>query len=244
MADVSLAPPIIKGEGAKVQSDWLFEFLNRPQTGQIRPWLQVHMPTFGFTDAQLNDLTKYFAALSKASYPFILPDTTPDAMSVAAGKKVFEMYRCAQCHPRSQQDADKVEDKSSLAPNLQMAHTRLRHDWINDWISRPDEWMPGTRMPTNFPKDDTTGQRYVTLALGWDSPQLTKDRAELEKLMGGAQPASDFIHDVDRVTKALRDYVWSIGAAGAPASQQASAVPAPPARPAVARRAPSRSGGR
>jgi hypothetical protein len=100
--------------------------------------------------------------------------------------------------------------------------------------------MPGTRMPTNFPKDDTTGQRSVTLALGWDSPQLAKDRAELEKLMGGPKAASDFIHDVDRVTKALRDYVWSIGAAGTPATQQASATPAE----SGVRRAPSRSGGR
>jgi hypothetical protein len=95
-------------------------------------------------------------------------------------------------------------------------------------------------MPTNFPKDDTTGQRYVTLALGWDSPQLTKDRAELEKLMGGAKPASDFIHDVDRVTKALRDYVWSLGAGG-PTAETASAAPA---APSGARMRASRSGGR
>jgi len=233
MADVSFAPPIIKGEGAKVQSDWLFEFLHNPKTGQIRPWLQVHMPTFGFTDGQLNDLTRYFASLSKASYPFMVAQEAPDSRSIAAGQKVFEMYRCAQCHPRSQQDMDKVEDKSSLAPNLQMAHSRLRHDWINDWIARPDEWMPGTRMPTNFPKDDTTGQRYVTLALGWDSPQLTTQRAELEKILGGAKPASDFIHDVNRVTGALRDYIWSIGGVGAPSSSaEAGAAPRKNARPA------------
>src|SRR6266540_4717440 len=44
VADPSLAPPIIQGEGAKVQSDWLFSFLKAPKTGQIRPWLEVHMP--------------------------------------------------------------------------------------------------------------------------------------------------------------------------------------------------------
>jgi len=225
MPDVSLAPPIIKGEGAKVQSDWLFAFLNSPKTGQIRPWLQVHMPTFGFTDAQLNDLTRYFASLSKASYPFLLADSQPDPKLLASGKKVFEMYRCFQCHPKSQQEMDKVEDKSSLAPNLQMAHGRLRHDWINDWISRPDEWMPGTRMPTNFPKDDTTGNRYVTLALGWDSPQIAKDRAELERIWGSPKAAADFIHDVDRVTRSLRDYVWSIGE-GSPAQAENAPKPA------------------
>jgi cytochrome c2 len=242
--DVALAPPIIKGEGAKVQSDWLFGFLNRPKTGQIRPWLQVHMPTFGFTDAQLNDLTKYFAALSKASYPFMLDSAAPDPTSLAAGRIVFEMYQCAKCHPRSQQEADKVEDKSTLAPNLQMAHSRLRHDWINDWISRPDEWMPGTRMPTNFPKDDTTGQRTVPLAMAWDAPQLARPRGDLEKVLGGPAAASAFIHDVDRVTKALRDYVWSIGETS-PADREATAESAhPAARPRSGGVRPARSGAR
>src|SRR6185503_5000032 len=63
VADPSLAPPIIQGEGAKVQSDWLFAFLKAPKTGQIRPWLEAHMPTFGFTADELNDLTRYFASL-------------------------------------------------------------------------------------------------------------------------------------------------------------------------------------
>ena len=230
MADVSLAPPIIKGEGAKVQSDWLFQFLNAPKSGQIRPWLQVRMPTFQFTDQELNDLTKYFAALSRAPYPFLLQASAADPRSLASGRLVFEAYRCAQCHPRSQQEMDKVQDKSSLAPNLQMASTRLRNDWIQDWIRRPDEWMPGTRMPTNFPVDDTTHQRYVTLALGWDSPQLATQRRELVQIWGGEQQASDFIHDVGRVTGALRDYVWSVGASPAEAS-------AAPPKPARARRA-------
>jgi cytochrome c2 len=241
--DVALAPPIIKGEGAKVQSDWLFAFLNRPKTGQIRPWLQVHMPTFGFTDGQLNDLTKYFASLSKASYPFVLDAAAPDSTSLAAGKIVFEMYQCAKCHPRSQAEADKVEDKSTLAPNLQMAHSRLRHDWINDWISRPDEWMPGTRMPTNFPKDDTTGERTVPLAMAWDAAQLAQPRAALEKTLGGPAAASAFIHDVDRVTKALRDYVWSIGETSPPETAAGSET-SRPARAARARSGAARSGAR
>jgi cytochrome c2 len=212
MSDVSLAPPIIKGEGAKVQSDWLFGFLNAPRSGEIRPWLQVRMPTFGFTDAELNDLTSYFAALSRAAYPFVLPYGGPDPRSLASGRVMFDLYKCSKCHPRSQQEADKVEDKSTLAPNLQMAHSRLRHEWIRDWIERPDEWMPGTRMPTNFPVDDETHKRTVTIALAWDSPQLAEPRAELVKIWGGPEAASEFIHSVEGVTRSLRDYVWSLGA--------------------------------
>ena len=110
-------------------------------------------------------------------------------------------------------------DRASLAPNLQMAETRLRHDWINGWILRPDEWMPGTRMPTNFPKDDD-GQRISPLGALFDAPNFAKDREEFARLLGGDEQAKQFLSNPDAVTKALRDYVWSIGING-------GAAPAP-----------------
>jgi mono/diheme cytochrome c family protein len=232
VADPSLAPPIIQGQGAKVQSDWLFSFLKAPKTGQIRPWLEVHMPTFGFTAAELNDLTRYFAALDRASYPFLARDYVTDPGRWAAGRKVFELLRCKQCHPRNEQEMNAPGvDRASLAPNLQMASTRLRHDWISDWIRRPDEWMPGTRMPTNFPKGDD-GRRTSPIAALLDAPTFAGDRAEFARLLGGDEAAKAFLSDPDQVTKALRDYVWSVGINGgtAPAGPPSDVAPsAPPA---------------
>ena len=214
MADVSLAPPIIQGQGAKVQSDWLFAFLKAPKTGQIRPWLEVHMPTFGFSERELNDLTLYFSSLDRATYPFLSADYATDPRIWAAGKKTFELLKCAQCHPRSVKEMNRPGvDRSTLAPNLQMAATRLRHDWINDWIRRPDEWMPGTRMPTNFPKADD-GHRTSPIATVLDTPAFAKDRAEYARILGSEEKVKPFLSDPDAVTKALRDYVWSIGKTG------------------------------
>ena len=225
VADSSLAPPIIQGEGAKVQSDWLFAFLRAPKTGQIRPWLEVHMPTFGFSDQELNDLTLYFASLDRASYPFLVQDYVTNPMTWAAGKRVFELLKCAQCHPRSLEDINRPGvDRASLAPNLQMAASRLRHDWIADWIRRPDEWMPGTRMPTNFPKGED-GRRTSPLAGLLDAPNFAKDREEFGRLLGGDENAKQFLSSPEAVTRALRDYVWSLGATG-------GVAPAPPAAPA------------
>jgi mono/diheme cytochrome c family protein len=246
VADPSLAPPIIQGEGAKVQSDWLFSFLEKPKTGQIRPWLEVHMPTFGFTDQELNDLTRYFASLDRAEYPFLIADYATTPASWQAGKRVFELLKCAQCHPRSAEDMNRPGvDRASLAPNLQMAETRLRHDWIDSWILRPDEWMPGTRMPTNFPKDDE-GHRTSPLGALIDAPNFAKDREEFARLFGGDEQARQFLSSPEAVTKALRDYVWSLGINGgaapaplkaaAPAQSAGAFGTAPlPAAPAVTR---------
>lgn len=252
VADPSLAPPIIQGQGAKVQSDWLFSFLKAPKTGQIRPWLEVHMPTFGFTAAELNDLTKYFASLDRASYPFLARDYVTEPGRWAAGRKVFEMLRCRQCHPRNEQEMNAPGvDRASLAPNLQMAATRLRHDWIADWIKRPDEWMPGTRMPTNFPKGDD-GRRVSPIAALLDAPTFAADRAEFARLLGGDEAAKAFLDDPDAVTKALRDYVWSVGInggtapAGLPSEAESAPVSARSAAPAVraSREPASRAAGR
>ena len=45
--DKGSAPPILDGEGAKVQEQWLHEFLKSPSP--IRPWLTYRMPTFGLS---------------------------------------------------------------------------------------------------------------------------------------------------------------------------------------------------
>jgi len=217
--DLALAPPIIRGEGAKVQSDWLFSFLNAPRSGQIRPWLKVRMPTFEFNPDQLNGLTSYFASLDKARYPFENRVETLDARSRAAGAKTFDALKCAQCHPTSQ-DAFALalragKTPADLAPILAAAHTRLRYEWIADWIKRPEEWMPGTRMPTNFPKmDDGPGKpekRISPLAPALDAPALAGLKKDLVAIWGSEDEAKAYIGDPDRVTKALRDHVWSLG---------------------------------
>ena len=47
----SYSPPNLIGEGQKVQTDWLYSFFRAPMP--IRPWLKVRMPTFNFTEEQV-----------------------------------------------------------------------------------------------------------------------------------------------------------------------------------------------
>lgn len=56
-------PPLLWGEGAKVQFDWLFKFLNNVE--MLRPWLNARMPSFYLTQEQATTLVEYFAGLSQ-----------------------------------------------------------------------------------------------------------------------------------------------------------------------------------
>jgi hypothetical protein len=76
-----------------------------------------------------------------------------------------------------------------------------------------------------------------------DAPTFAADRAEFARLLGGDDKAKSFLSDPDQVTKALRDYVWSVGINGgtAPAGPPAE-TPAPAPTPAA--RTARTSGGR
>ena len=56
-------PPLLWGEGAKIQHNWLFTFLNNVE--MLRPWLNARMPSFYLTQDQATTLVEYFAGLAQ-----------------------------------------------------------------------------------------------------------------------------------------------------------------------------------
>jgi mono/diheme cytochrome c family protein len=68
----NFAPPILNGEGGKVQPDWFYGFIKKPIP--LRPWLQLRMPTFGFSDEEARSVVDYFTALAKLSVPYMYVD--------------------------------------------------------------------------------------------------------------------------------------------------------------------------
>ncbi len=148
--DPSLGPPVLTAsEGAKVQEQWLYNFLKNPTT--IRPWLKIRMPTFDLTDQEISKITKYFLALSDKQ--FVLRDYSAipaDQKYLAPGKKLYDSYQCGKCHPSGPVTLGGEVSAASLAPNLVQAHKRLKPEWINDWLHDPQKLQPGTRMPSFF----------------------------------------------------------------------------------------------
>lgn len=158
-------PPPLFGEGEKVQSNWLYEFLLDPYP--IRPAVFLRMPKFNMSNDEATKLVNYFAAVDNAAYPY---ESTPlrqtdhladlqakyaegaegrnrldDAMKIVMDRKNF----CAQCHMIS--DFDPGGNPRAKGPNLAEVYRRLRPDYLRDWIANPKMILPYTGMPINIP---------------------------------------------------------------------------------------------
>jgi mono/diheme cytochrome c family protein len=146
----ALAPPVLNGQGEKVQSNWLFSFLKAPFP--IRPWLDLRMPTFGLSDQHTNLLVSYFNGLSKVEIPFAYfneKTVPPEHLAAARTLVSKEYFDCFSCH----QQGDKKPEgpQEGWAPDLTLARERLNPNWIVKWLQDPQKVQPGTKMPSFFP---------------------------------------------------------------------------------------------
>ncbi|HUE69983.1 MAG TPA: hypothetical protein VMP01_03770 [Pirellulaceae bacterium] len=167
-----LPPPLI-GEGSKVQSQWLHDFLLEPYA--IRPATFLRMPKFNMSSAEATALVNYFAAVDNADYPYEFSPTRqapqlaakerayrarPEVEATAdarpgtgswrfkdAMKIVVNKNYCTQCHIV----ADFVPEGSAraMAPNLADVYRRLRPEYVRNWIANPAMILPYTPMPVN-----------------------------------------------------------------------------------------------
>ena len=149
IGSVGFSPPNLNTEGRKVQSDWLFKFLSGPTP--IRPWLKVRMPTFHFSDSDKTTVVNYFQALEEytQAYDYVNVADYSD-QTLAQGKKLFDQLQCLSCHVLESKATYTPAEAATLAPNLRMAHQRLRPEWVVDWLRDPQVIDPGTRMPSYF----------------------------------------------------------------------------------------------
>jgi mono/diheme cytochrome c family protein/predicted nucleic acid-binding Zn-ribbon protein len=208
MADDTNLPPSLASQGGRTQADWLFGFLHDPSSVQLRPWLSVRMPTFEFDDDEVNTVLSYFASLDGTT-AFESDPPPPSAMGVAVGGEIFGMLQCARCHPAGPEALAALGGgDAELAPSLLLAQERLRHEWVPGWIKDPQKLVPGTKMPTNFPFQN--GDYMSPLPMAIDQPTFVDQKRNLMRHFDSEEDLKEFLGDVDAVSAALRDYLWSL----------------------------------
>ncbi|MFZ5569955.1 MAG: c-type cytochrome [Thermodesulfobacteriota bacterium] len=151
----SMIPPRLLGEGERVQPQWLFQFLSRPT--EMRPWLKMRMPEFAFRYADKTELIEHFVLQAppsesiqpRAPYVLLPVRTDYEAETIQMGEYRVLSDKCMQCHPVALDGTlppdVKVED---LSINLMLSKSRLRFDWIKNFLRDPDVYAGrGTKMP-------------------------------------------------------------------------------------------------
>jgi len=164
-------PPPLVGEGKKVQTDWLHDFLLDPYP--IRPAVVLRMPKFNMSSEEATKLVNYFAAVDNVDYPYefsnrrrsdhlndveekyekLVQETgsgdTSGMNRFEAGLNIVTSGDgCVKCHKVN--DFEPKGFESDKAPNLAEVYRRLRPDYVRRWIARPAQILPYTAMPENI----------------------------------------------------------------------------------------------
>lgn len=140
--DLAAAPPWLVQEGHRVQSEWLYRFLKGVYP--IRPYLNLRMPSFNFSNEDVNKIVNYFQFDAHQ-------DTFVDhSVSIQwepgekeAAQKIFTELACTSCHTIG------FNKENPQGPDLHNAKMRLRASWIEKWLTNPPAILPYTPMP-NF----------------------------------------------------------------------------------------------
>ncbi|MSR64835.1 MAG: c-type cytochrome [Verrucomicrobiae bacterium] len=148
-------PPNLAGIGTKLKPTWLYHFLQDPGDNKYRYWLNVRMPTFGFSDEQINTLSRYFALLDEQLFPFeqgaLQTKYSPPKENVESGEQIYEKFQCLKCH--QVRPAEMAARASNIGPDMRVVKTRMRPKGIVTWLRDPSAITPGVNMPANWPTE-------------------------------------------------------------------------------------------
>lgn len=192
-------PPSLNSAGSKIQEPWFYNFVHDPSSRPVRTWLKIRMPTYGFSARDISRLDKYFLGADDETLQFTDYSFFPaTAVSVEAGRQLFEKLKCQQCHAVGSSPAN-GGDAAVPAPNLALAGNRIKPDWIMRWLSDPQAIVRGSKMPNFF---------------GTVDEPMPAD----PDILGGDRRAQLI---------ALRDYVWRIGGPKGMGRSDTAAMSAP-----------------
>ncbi len=127
---INLAPPVLNGEGAKVQPEWLFSFLQSAdpdsavaQDSGCRPSISITMKATRWS------ITSPRWPSCRCRLSISIPTCSRRLISKRAQKLMSKDYfNCFSCH--QQGDKHPEGPPEGWAPDLGLAHARLNPDWI------------------------------------------------------------------------------------------------------------------
>jgi len=172
--------PDLRVSSQKLFPEWVRTFLKSPRDyGKIYPWRVYRMPQLGLSDAEVDVMTKYLAAMGKRQEGHIaLPDpSTFPADKLAEGQLIF-FLRCTECHNLGKVIGTPVAKQQG--PDLIRVARRVDYEWAKSWILNPKKIDPKTRM---IIPDITPEQVEAVRMFVW------KTAIDADKAMAAEQPS-------------------------------------------------------
>lgn len=144
MGDEGRIPPHLTGAGDKLKVEWLRQLLGKGAND--RTYMRTRMPSFG--SENVGFLADAFAAVDRRDEVTVPEVELPEHRIVSVGRELVgeTALSCIKCHNFGEYSGTGIQ-----AVNLQTMTRRLREDWFFRYMPDPQQYRPGTRMPSAFP---------------------------------------------------------------------------------------------
>lgn len=139
-------PPPLGHIASKTSREWIYAWIKNPQAYAST----ATMPNFQLNDADARDISAFLVAQS-TPYPGASGRTPPpapasgDTAAVQQGSSVYGESFCASCH--AMQNAAGSMVGGSLGPELTRVGSKVKPEWLAEWLRDPKVYDPATAMP-------------------------------------------------------------------------------------------------
>jgi cytochrome c1 len=134
-------PPSLAHVADKTTREWIFAWIKDPQSYAST----ATMPNYHLSDDDARDISAFIVAQSTPLQPPLAPvkaDASPD---IAAGTTLYGQSFCASCH--AMQNAAGMMVGGNVGPEITGIGTKVKPEWLQDWMTNPDHYDPKTMMP-------------------------------------------------------------------------------------------------
>jgi len=138
-------PPSLEHIADKTSREWIAAWLRDPQAYAG----SATMPNFQLKDDEIRDIAAFLIAQSqpyrsqKASEPAPVP--SQDDAVIQQGASLYGESFCASCH--AVQNAAGLLVGGNLGPELTRVGSKVKIDWLADWLRNPAIYDPNSAMP-------------------------------------------------------------------------------------------------
>ena len=154
--------PLLTRVGAKTTREWIFAWLKNPQAYAT----SATMPNFQLVDADVRDISAFLIAQSTSYTPVAQAAALP--VDAAAGASLYGESFCTSCHATTNPAGMLVG--GDVGPELTRAGSKVKPDWLADWLKNPKNYRPDAAMP-HYRFD----RKQITLLAGFLAARADSD---------------------------------------------------------------------